>query len=124
MHDEIKSNKLWKILKARALKNRLYKFTRQKHGVLAVTIESFAVKIKLKNGRINTRRTYYRVVRDDTGTVLYDQLEDILAGFVEKMAKDGPIPDIAISPSRSNNLLSAILEQQAEIDQLITEARA
>lgn len=117
------SNKLWDILKERARGNRLYLFS-VKEQVIAVTVETFTVKRKLSGGRVEVKRNYYRIVRDKSKDVLYDELEVVSRSFVDQMAKSKTlVPDIRISPNRSNSVLVAVLEQQVEIDKLIAEAR-
>lgn len=126
MLDEDRSNRLWEALKARAAvrRNRLYEFSSRPHGVIAVAIQCFTIKKEMKGGRIEVKRNYYRMVRDEAGSVLYDQLEGVPERQVTKMIEgNAPVPDIAISPGRSNSLLRAVLEQQAEVDELIGESK-
>lgn len=117
------SDRLWAILKGRAASNRLYSLTAVPADI-AVTVEAFTVKRKLKNGRVSIRRSYYRIVRTGTGALLYDGLEGIDSRFVDQMAEGKTlVPDLQVSPDKSNKILSAVLKQQAEVDKLIEEAR-
>lgn len=119
MLDQDLSNSLWDILKTRPEGNRLHSFSAEVQGA-GVRVETFTVRVKLKGGRIETRRNYYRMVRDATGTVLYDQLDDVPKGFVDEMDTTGlAIPDVRISPEHANKCLRAVLGQQEEVDRLI-----
>jgi hypothetical protein len=117
------SNTLWRILRKRAENNRLYMFSTGIKGD-SVRIETFSVWVRREMGRREKRRDYYRMVRDKTGVVLYDQLENVSWKFVDGMIPDKlQVPDIRISPGRANKLLCAALEEQKEIDRLITVDR-
>lgn len=105
-----KSNELWAMLEVRAGAEKLLTFSSDIKGA-GVRVETFTVKQFRDGVGVEVKRRYYRMVRDATGTVLYDQLE----------GRNGP--DIAISPDSSNKLLVAALEQQAEVDRLIEEAK-
>lgn len=121
MLDEIKSNTLWQILEDRASTSRLHFFTTRVQDA-GIRVETFSVWSRLNSGRREKTRDHYRMIRDVTGRVLYDQLEDVSSSFVERMCEDKLlVPDIRISPSRSNKLLSAVLEEQAEVDRLIAQ---
>lgn len=116
------SNKLWGALKARASKVRLDEFSSSVSDS-GVRLETFTEKQYRDVIGVEIRRTYYRMVRDETGTVLYDQLEDITLAFATRMESGGHIPDIALSPNRANSLMVEALKQQAEVDRLIAEAK-
>lgn len=118
------SDRLWAILKGRGASNRLYSFTASDQKI-KVTVEAFTVKRKLNTGQVVVRRNYYRIVRTEAGTLLYDELEGIDRRFVDQMAEGKTlVPDLRVSPDRSNKTLSAVLEQQTEVDKLIAEAKA
>lgn len=117
------SNKLWHLLKTRSAADRSFNFTVNIRGA-DVRVETFSVWKRVEGGHREKKRDYYRMVRDTTETVLYDQLEDVSRKFVDQMGGGVFIaPDISISPNRANKLLCAALEQQHEVDRLIAEAR-
>lgn len=116
------SDELWAMLKERAHYGHEYDFSTRAQ-VIRVDVQTFSVWVRLKNGHREKRRDYYRMLRAKTGTVLYDQLEDVSPKFVSAMKMDRLlIPDVRISTERANKLLSAALEQQTEVDRLISES--
>lgn len=113
---------MWRLLKTRSAADRRFNFTVNIRGA-GIRVETFSVWKRVEGGRREKKRDYYRMVRDATGTVLYDQLEDVSRKFVDQMGAGVFIaPDISISPNRANKLLCAALEQQHEVDRLIAEA--
>ncbi len=117
MLNQNESDRLWDFLEEQGAKdqfviNKRYLFSTNVQG--KIRTEMFQVWIKLKNGQRKRRRIYYRMVRDATGTVLYDQLEDEYSSNI--------VPDIAVSPDRSDKLFSQALKLQEEIDRRIDES--
>ena len=56
--------------------------------------------------------------------MLYDQLEHVSSHFVDDMNESGLlVPDTVIPPGLANKLMCAALEEQKEIDRLITVDR-
>lgn len=115
------SHELWGILKERArMRPREYKFiSKTEEGV---TVETFEVWVRLKFGRREKKREYHRVVRPDSGAVLYDQLDDVRPDILIKMCRPGElalVPEIRISPERANKLLAEVLDEQRKVDALI-----
>ncbi len=119
MLNENTSNKLWQLLESRAADSRMYFFSSNVEDG-GIRLDTFSVWRRLKSGRREKKRDYYRTVRDSTGRVLYDQLEDVSLSFIEGMATDKLlVPDARISPNKANKLLTAMFEQQQEVDRLI-----
>lgn len=106
---------MWAMLEEQADKEKLLTFASDIKGA-GVRVETFTVKQFRDGVGVETKRKYYRMVRDETGTVLYDQLEGVRRGLTR-------YPDIAISPDRANSLMVEALKQQAEVDRLIAEAK-
>ncbi len=116
------SNDLWGILKLRGAL-RLFDFSIDVQE--GVRVENFLIWQIVKSGRRVKRRDYYRTVRDITGVVLYDQLEDVSRKFVDEMRNSFStlVPDIRMSPNRANKLLNIAIEGQRQVDKMITAAQ-
>ena len=109
MLNQATSNKLWQALETHADTSREYFFSSRVQDA-GIRVETFSVWKRLNSGRREKKRDYYRFTRDATGSVLYDQLEDV--------KEDAVIPEVRISPNRANKLLVEALIQQREIDKL------
>ena len=109
MLNQATSNKLWQALETHADTSREYFFSSKVQDA-GIRVETFSIWKRLNSGRREKKRDYYRFTRDATGSVLYDQLEDV--------KEDVSIPEVRISPNRANKLLVAALIQQREIDTL------
>lgn len=117
MIDEALSNDLWTALEAL---DRYREYSMKDATQGGVTIQTFTIRVRRENGRVENRRVYSRIVRTSTGSVLYDQLEDIKRKQVDAITSGSILPpDLPISPERSNKLLIAALKEQEEIDERI-----
>ncbi|KKK76291.1 hypothetical protein LCGC14_2865150 [marine sediment metagenome] len=116
------SNDLWGILK---LRGALCLFDFSIDVQEGVRVENFLIWQIVESGRRVKRRDYYRTVRDITGVVLYDQLEDVSRKFVDEMRNSFStlVPDIRMSPNRANKLLNIVIEGQRQVDKMITAAQ-